>query len=190
MLWLMILLVLLFGGGGGYYGYSRWGAGGGLGILGTVVLAVVLVYWSVAVGCVDRGGSRGPRGNGGWQCRAGKRRSGKLGRAGGSPPFTKGHRHEPPYESYAVGLADRRRSHSCHTAPTELYRRTLLDRHRPDRAIWHRQSAPINPTRDVVRSRRNRKPTHTAVILMERTIAPLSSNDPRWSKGDRHGTGT
>ena len=30
MLLLIILLVLLFGGGGGYYGYSRWGAGGGL----------------------------------------------------------------------------------------------------------------------------------------------------------------
>ena len=31
MLLLIILLVLLFGGGGGYYGYSRWGRGGGLG---------------------------------------------------------------------------------------------------------------------------------------------------------------
>jgi len=44
MLWLIILLVLLFGGGGGYYGYSRWGAGGGLGIFGTVLLVVVLLY--------------------------------------------------------------------------------------------------------------------------------------------------
>ena len=44
MLWLIILLVLLFGGGGGYYGYSRWGAGGGLGILGTVLFVVVIVY--------------------------------------------------------------------------------------------------------------------------------------------------
>jgi hypothetical protein len=44
MLWLIILLVLLFGGGGGYYGYSRWGTGGGLGIVGTVLLVVVVLY--------------------------------------------------------------------------------------------------------------------------------------------------
>ena len=44
MLLLIILLVLLFGGGGGYYGYSRWGPGGGLGIVGTVLLVVVLLY--------------------------------------------------------------------------------------------------------------------------------------------------
>jgi polyferredoxin len=44
MLLLIILLVLLFGGGGGYYGYSRWGAGGGFGILGTVLLIVLVVY--------------------------------------------------------------------------------------------------------------------------------------------------
>jgi hypothetical protein len=44
MLLLIILLVLLFGGGGGYYGYSRWGAGGGLGILGTVLLILLVVY--------------------------------------------------------------------------------------------------------------------------------------------------
>ena len=31
MLLLIIVLVLLFGGGGGYYGYSRWGTGGGVG---------------------------------------------------------------------------------------------------------------------------------------------------------------
>jgi hypothetical protein len=31
MLLLIIVLVLLIGGGGGYYGYSRWGSGGGLG---------------------------------------------------------------------------------------------------------------------------------------------------------------
>src|ERR1700691_5478907 len=31
MLLLIIVLVLLFGGGGGYYGYSRWGSGGGVG---------------------------------------------------------------------------------------------------------------------------------------------------------------
>jgi hypothetical protein len=44
MLLLIILLVLLFGGGGGYYGYSRWGAGGGLGIVGTVVLVALILY--------------------------------------------------------------------------------------------------------------------------------------------------
>lgn len=45
MLLLIIVLVLLFGGGGGYYGYSRWGTGGGLGIVGTVLLIVVLLYF-------------------------------------------------------------------------------------------------------------------------------------------------
>jgi hypothetical protein len=44
MLLLIIVLLLLFGGGGGYYGYSRWGTGGGLGIVGTVVLVAVLVF--------------------------------------------------------------------------------------------------------------------------------------------------
>jgi hypothetical protein len=44
MLLLIILLVLLFGGGGGYYGYSRWGTGGGFGIFGTVLLIVLAVY--------------------------------------------------------------------------------------------------------------------------------------------------
>ena len=44
MLLLIILLVLLFGGGGGYYGYSRWGTGGGLGIVGVVLLVLVAVY--------------------------------------------------------------------------------------------------------------------------------------------------
>jgi len=43
MLLLIILLLLLFG-GGGYYGYSRWGTGGGLGIVGTVVLIAVVLY--------------------------------------------------------------------------------------------------------------------------------------------------
>ena len=38
---LPILLVLVFG---GYYRYSRWGAGAGLGIVGTVALVVVIVY--------------------------------------------------------------------------------------------------------------------------------------------------
>ncbi len=44
MLLLIILLVLLFGGGGGYYGYSRWGRGGGLGIVGTVLLIGLIIY--------------------------------------------------------------------------------------------------------------------------------------------------
>jgi hypothetical protein len=44
MLLLIILLLLLFGGGGGYYGYSRWGTGGGLGIVGTVVLIAAVLY--------------------------------------------------------------------------------------------------------------------------------------------------
>jgi hypothetical protein len=44
MLLLIIILILLFGGGGGYYGYSRWGTGGGLGIFGTVLLIVLVLY--------------------------------------------------------------------------------------------------------------------------------------------------
>jgi hypothetical protein len=44
MLLLIILLVLLFGGGGGYYGYSRWGRGGGLGVFGTVLVILLIVY--------------------------------------------------------------------------------------------------------------------------------------------------
>ena len=44
MLLLIIVLLLLFGSGGGYYGFSRWGTGGGLGIVGTVVLIAVLVF--------------------------------------------------------------------------------------------------------------------------------------------------
>jgi hypothetical protein len=44
MLLLIIILILLFAGGGGYYGYSRWGTGGGLGILGTVLLIVLVLY--------------------------------------------------------------------------------------------------------------------------------------------------
>jgi len=49
MLILIILLVLLFGGGGGYYGYSRWGAGGGMGVLGTVLVIVLVLYLLGAV---------------------------------------------------------------------------------------------------------------------------------------------
>jgi hypothetical protein len=44
MLLLIIVLLLLFGGGGGYYGYSRWGNRGGIGIVGAVLLIVVVVY--------------------------------------------------------------------------------------------------------------------------------------------------
>lgn len=44
MLLLLIVLILLLGGGGGYYGYSRWGAGGGLGVVGTVLLIAVILY--------------------------------------------------------------------------------------------------------------------------------------------------
>jgi len=44
MLLLIILLVLLFGGGGGYYGYSRWGSRGGLGIVGTILVIVLIIY--------------------------------------------------------------------------------------------------------------------------------------------------
>jgi hypothetical protein len=45
MLLLIILLILLLGGGGGYYGYGRWGYGGGAGIsLGTILLIVLLFY--------------------------------------------------------------------------------------------------------------------------------------------------
>jgi len=46
MLLLLILLLLLLGGGGGYYGYSRWGTGGGIGIFG-LVLIILLVYYLV-----------------------------------------------------------------------------------------------------------------------------------------------
>jgi hypothetical protein len=45
MLLLIIILLLLFGGGGGYYGHSRWGARGGLGVVGTVVVIALLLYF-------------------------------------------------------------------------------------------------------------------------------------------------
>jgi hypothetical protein len=44
MLLLIILILLLFGGGGGYYGYSRWGRNGGVGILGLVLIIALVVY--------------------------------------------------------------------------------------------------------------------------------------------------
>lgn len=42
LLIIIILLVLLLGGGG--FGYSRYGAGGGLGIVGTI-LVIFLILW-------------------------------------------------------------------------------------------------------------------------------------------------
>ena len=45
MVLLIFVLLLLFGGGGGYYGYSRWGTGGGLGIVGTVLVIAVVLYF-------------------------------------------------------------------------------------------------------------------------------------------------
>ena len=44
MLVLILILLLLFGGGGGYYGYSRWGTGGGVGIVGLVLIIGVILY--------------------------------------------------------------------------------------------------------------------------------------------------
>jgi Protein of unknown function (DUF3309) len=44
MLLLIIILLLLFGGGGGYYGYSRWGGRGGLGVVGTVLVIALVLY--------------------------------------------------------------------------------------------------------------------------------------------------
>jgi len=44
MLLLLIIVLLLLFGGGGYYGYSRWGTRGGLGIVGTVLLIAVVLY--------------------------------------------------------------------------------------------------------------------------------------------------
>jgi hypothetical protein len=41
---LIIILLLLFGGGGGYYGYSKWGAGGGLGVVGTILIIALILY--------------------------------------------------------------------------------------------------------------------------------------------------
>ena len=41
---IVVLLLLLLGGGGGYWGYSRWGAGGGIGIFGVVLIVLLVVY--------------------------------------------------------------------------------------------------------------------------------------------------
>jgi hypothetical protein len=64
MLLLIRLLALLFAGGGGYYGYSRWGTGGGLGILGTVLLVVVV--WYLFGGMHFRGEHRSGAAGEGW----------------------------------------------------------------------------------------------------------------------------
>ena len=46
MLLLILVLVLLLGGGGGYYGYSRWGTGGGVGVVGLVLIVLgLLALW-------------------------------------------------------------------------------------------------------------------------------------------------
>jgi hypothetical protein len=39
---IIVLLVLLLGGGG--YGFRRWGTGGGLGIVGTVLIIALVLY--------------------------------------------------------------------------------------------------------------------------------------------------
>jgi hypothetical protein len=45
MIILLIILLLLLGGGGGYYGHSRWGYGGGIGVsLGTILLILLVAY--------------------------------------------------------------------------------------------------------------------------------------------------
>ncbi len=40
----IIIRLLLFGDGGGHYNYSRWGTGGGLGTVETVVFIAVFVF--------------------------------------------------------------------------------------------------------------------------------------------------
>ncbi len=39
---IIVLLVLLLGGGG--YGFRRWGTGGGLGIVGTILIIALVLY--------------------------------------------------------------------------------------------------------------------------------------------------
>ena len=54
MLILLLLILLLFGGGGGYYGYTNYGTGGGIGIVGLVVIIVLLLYFFVGSECHDK----------------------------------------------------------------------------------------------------------------------------------------
>jgi hypothetical protein len=49
MVLLLIILVLLFGGRGVFYGYSKWGSRGSIGIFGTVLLIVLALYLLDAV---------------------------------------------------------------------------------------------------------------------------------------------
>jgi hypothetical protein len=41
---IVLLLILLGGGGGGYYGYSHYGMGGGIGILGVVLIVALVLF--------------------------------------------------------------------------------------------------------------------------------------------------
>jgi Protein of unknown function (DUF3309) len=42
---LIIVLLILFGGfGGGYYGYSHYGTGGGISILGVVLIIALVLF--------------------------------------------------------------------------------------------------------------------------------------------------
>jgi len=93
MLLLIILLVVLFGGGGGYYGYTRWGRGGSLGVVGTLMQEVmgvpddipqdlldkaecIIVFPSVLKAAFVVGGSYG---RGAMDCRTGEHFSGPWG---------------------------------------------------------------------------------------------------------------
>jgi hypothetical protein len=46
VLLIIIILILLVGGGG--YGYRRWGTSGGIGIVGTVLI-IALILWFLGV---------------------------------------------------------------------------------------------------------------------------------------------
>jgi uncharacterized protein DUF3309 len=41
---LIIVLLLLFGGGGSYYGYRKWGRGGGIGVVGVILIVLLVLY--------------------------------------------------------------------------------------------------------------------------------------------------
>lgn len=41
---IIVILLLLFGAGGGYYGFRKWGAGGGIGIIGLVLIIILVLY--------------------------------------------------------------------------------------------------------------------------------------------------
>jgi uncharacterized membrane protein len=44
LLIIIVLLILFGGGGGGYYGYSHYGMGGGIGILGVVLIIALVLF--------------------------------------------------------------------------------------------------------------------------------------------------